>query len=238
MNRRRPQPRAVHALPGLQQQRHRRAVARARGDGEGRRPAAPNRVNGGAGLDERLRYGKVNVSTHTKWWGKGGAALASPHPDTGRSWHGIQSASTRPVPWVSRPAPHSLPPRHNPHTTPPQRGRLRVQKRQAARRGGRGKGLCGAESSSGLSVTTPSALRVKCLCVAPAKCRPLPACVPASCVPTHYRAGVCPARAPGCSSPSHLTHTCPHGSTAFRCTCFCVLSDPLAAPPQSMLLLL
>ena len=50
---------------------------------------------------------------------KGGATLASPRPGHGQEPHGIQSASTGPVPWVSNLHPTLPPsPRHSPHTTP------------------------------------------------------------------------------------------------------------------------
>ena len=68
----------------------------------------------------------------------------------GQEPHGVQSASTGPVPWVSNlhPTP-SLP--DTTRTQPPQRGRLRVQKHQR----GEGEGVRGCV---GLSVTTPSSL--------------------------------------------------------------------------------
>ena len=70
------------------------------------------------------------LHTH-KVVGQGGATLASPRPGHGQEPHGIQSASTGPVPWVSNlhPTPSLS---DTTHTQPPQRGRLRVQKHQAA----------------------------------------------------------------------------------------------------------
>jgi len=54
--------------------------------------------------------------------GQGGATLASPRPGHEQEPHGIQSASTGPVPWVSNLHPTATPslpdtgPTHNPHS--------------------------------------------------------------------------------------------------------------------------
>ena len=49
----------------------------------------------------KVRYGKANFSTHTKWWGKGGATLASPRPDTGKSPTAFKVQALARCTWVS-----------------------------------------------------------------------------------------------------------------------------------------
>ena len=52
----------------------------------------------------QVRYGKVNVSTHTKWWGRGGDTRISTPGTRAQEPHGIHEykvPSTGPVPWVS-----------------------------------------------------------------------------------------------------------------------------------------
>ena len=49
-----------------------------------------------------VRYFKF-LHTHKEWWGKGGATLASPHPDTGRSPTAFKVQALARCTWVSSP---------------------------------------------------------------------------------------------------------------------------------------